>query len=60
MTSVLLPLPETPVTHTNPPSGKATSIPFRLFSRAPFTTMARSARSGRRLVGTVMPRRPER
>jgi len=34
-TSVLLPLPETPVTHVIRPSGKRASTLFRLFSAAP-------------------------
>ena len=38
LTSVDLPLPETPVTHTNPPSGTFTLIPLRLFSLAPITS----------------------
>ena len=38
MTSVLLPLPETPVTAVNVPSGNVTSRSLRLCSRAPLTT----------------------
>src|SRR5512142_1642827 len=34
-----LPAPETPVTAQRTPSGKATSTFFRLFSRAPLTSM---------------------
>src|SRR5262245_19515019 len=34
-----LPAPETPVTAQRTPSGKATSMPFRLFSAAPHTSM---------------------
>ena len=37
MTNELLQLPVTPVTQMNWPSGKATSMSFRLFSRAPRT-----------------------
>ena len=37
LTSELLPLPLTPVTQMNMPSGKVTSMFFRLFSRAPRT-----------------------
>ena len=37
LTSELLPLPLTPVTQINVPSGNVTSIPLRLFSRAPRT-----------------------
>ena len=48
--SVLLPDPETPVTHTNIPRGISTSISLRLFSRAPFTTSHCSPQS-LRLVG---------
>jgi len=40
-TSVLLPDPEAPVIATSLPSGIVTSIDFRLFSRAPRTTIAR-------------------
>ncbi len=43
---LLLPLPLTPVTQTNLPSGKATSIFFRLFSRAPRTTISRPLPTG--------------
>ena len=32
-TKVLLPEPETPVTHTKPPSGKVASMPCKLFPR---------------------------
>src|SRR5450631_758564 len=38
LTSVLLPLPLTPVTQMNVAAGKATSMPLRLFSVAPRTT----------------------
>ena len=38
-TSVLLPLPLTPVTHMNLPNGNSTLIFFRLFSLAPLTTI---------------------
>ncbi len=40
LTSVLLPLPLTPVTQTSSPSGKVTSMSFRLCCAAPRTTMA--------------------
>ena len=41
LTSVLLPAPETPVTHTKSPSGKDAVTSFRLFSRAPATVTFR-------------------
>ena len=38
-TNVLFPEPDTPVTHVNTPSGNFTSIFFKLFSQAPFTSI---------------------
>ena len=60
LTSVDLPEPETPVTATNVPSGKLTSMFFRLFSRAPWTVSSRPGVSGRRTAGTGIDLRPER
>ena len=39
-TNVLFPEPETPVTHINSPSGNLTFTFFKLFSTAPFTSIA--------------------
>ena len=58
LTSVDLPEPETPVTQQKTPSGTATSIPFRLCSRA-FRT-SRAPRGSRRSAGTSIRRFPER
>ena len=58
ITNVLLPEPETPVTQMSLPSGKRTSIPFRLCSRAQRITRACEL-PARRLSGTGMPIRPE-
>ncbi len=49
--SVLLPLPDTPVTHTNRPSGILTSIFLRLFSLAPRTV--RNADGFLRFFGVI-------
>ena len=57
VTSVLFPLPETPVTAMNRPSGNSTSSPFRLCSRAPFTTMLFPL-PFRRVVGIFTARSP--
>ena len=59
LTRLDLPLPDTPVTHTNMPSGMVTSMFFRLFARAPRTTSALPL-PGRREAGTSMRLRPER
>ena len=53
LTSVDLPEPETPVTQQKTPSGIATSIPFRLCSRAPRTR--RAPRGSRRSLGHLDP-----
>jgi hypothetical protein len=45
LTSVLLPEPETPVTHTNPPSGNAASTELEVVRRAPLTGDRSSSRS---------------
>ena len=58
-TSVDLPEPDTPVTQTNWPSGKVTSMSVRLCSRAPRTVMVLSV-AGRRTAGTAMDRFPAR
>src|SRR4051812_24204413 len=58
-TNVDLPEPDTPVTHTNLPSGIVTSILRRLCSRAPLTVLdVPSPR--RRTPGPGMCRLPER
>ena len=56
--SVLLPLPETPVTATKHPSGISTSMSRRLCSRAPRTVMA-SPEGCRLRAGTGIDRLPE-
>jgi hypothetical protein len=60
LTSVDLPDPDTPVTHTNPPSGIETSTFLRLFSAAPLMTMAFLAFNRRRVLGVTIALRPER
>ncbi len=60
MTSVDLPEPDTPVTATNSPSGNATSMSWRLCSRAPWTASSRPSVRGRRMSGSGISRRPER
>ena len=59
MTSVLLPLPLTPVTATKQPSGNSTSMFFRLCSRAP-RTASHASPGSRRSVGTSIVRLPDR
>ena len=59
-TSVDLPEPDTPVTAISVPSGNDTSIPCRLFSRAPTTVTCRYLSIGRRTCGIGMLRRPDR
>jgi hypothetical protein len=59
LTSVLFPEPLTPVTAVSVPSGIATSMFFRLFSRAPrMTTSPFGGR--RRLDGVGIDRSPRR
>ena len=58
-TSVDLPDPLTPVMQTNSPSGIRTSMFFRLFSRAPFTSRALPLPC-RRFAGIGMRRSPRR
>ena len=58
LTSVDFPEPDTPVTATKRPSGKATSMPWRLCSRAPRTTRC-SPDPARRLSGTGIERSPD-
>jgi hypothetical protein len=60
MISVDLPLPETPVTQVNTPSGTVAVTFFRLLPRAPtsFSSLRRSM--PRRSAGTGTARRPER
>ncbi len=58
-TSELLPDPETPLTQTNRPSGKATSTSLRLCCRAPRTVSQRSP-GGFRSVGMAIDFRPDR
>ena len=60
MTSEDLPLPDTPVTAVNTPTGKATSSPFRLFCLTPFRTSIRSGDTVRRISGTSILYSPER
>ena len=59
LTSVLLPEPETPVTHTRPPSGKRASMSFKLWARAP-TTSSVVPWPARRVAGTGIERSPAR
>ena len=59
LTRVDFPEPETPVTATRQPRGKATSMSWRLCSRAPRTTNW-SPDPGRRMPGTGMERTPVR
>jgi hypothetical protein len=59
VTRVDLPDPDTPVTATSVPSGKATSIPARLCSVAPRTVIA-CPLPGRRIPGRGISRRPAR
>src|ERR671921_787157 len=60
LTRLDLPEPETPVTATSRPSGKVTSTPLRLCSRAPLTTSSRPGVGWRRTCGTAISLRPER
>ena len=60
MISVDLPLPETPVTQTNAPSGISAEIESRLLALAPSTRMRRPESMGRRSSGTSMVRSPRR
>ena len=57
-TSVLLPDPETPVTHVKAPTGIRTSMSRRLFSRAPSTDSQPCG--SRRVAGTGIVRAPDR
>ena len=59
MTSVLLPLPDTPVTATNVPSGTRRFTFFRLCSRAPITSSVFPL-PRRRRFGTGTDRSPRR
>ena len=59
VTSVLLPLPDTPVTAVNVPSGNSTSRPLRLCWRAPLTTR-RLPLPVRRSLGMGTMRSPRR
>src|SRR5216684_3394266 len=59
LTSVLLPDPDAPVIATNLPSGNVTSTDFRLFSRAPRTTIA-LPEPLRRTFGVAIDCRPDR
>ena len=52
------PAPDTPVTATSTPSGNATSMFFRLCSRAPLTV--KNPFGGRRVAGTSMRSVPAR
>ncbi len=58
LTRLDLPAPETPVTTVNTPSGKATSMSLRLFSRAP--AIVSQPLATRRVAGATMPERPDR
>ena len=58
LTSVLFPLPETPVITVNTSSGKVTSIFCKLFSRAPF--MSIKFLKSLRFLGTVISKSPFR
>ncbi|CAB4536558.1 unannotated protein [freshwater metagenome] len=60
LTSVDFPEPLTPVTDTKTPKGTSTSISFRLFSFAPFTTSLRLASIGRRIFGIAIDLRPDK
>ena len=60
MIRVDLPLPETPVTQTNAPSGISAETEARLLALAPSIRMQRSARIGRRSAGTSIMRSPRR
>ena len=57
LTSVLLPLPLTPATQMNDPSGKVASMLRRLLARAPRTTSF-FVEAGRRIKGRGMLRSP--
>lgn len=59
-TSVDLPEPETPVTAVSTPSGKDTSMSWRLFSRAPCTVSLRLWSAGRRTSGSGISFLPDR
>src|SRR5207237_187930 len=59
MTSVDLPEPDTPVTQVNSPTGKRAFTPFKLWARAPWTTIQRFC-AWRRARGTSIASRPER
>src|SRR6267142_2384363 len=58
--SVDLPEPETPVTHTNRPTGSARSIFLRLFPRAPRSRNTRVLSKRRRASGSAISSAPER
>src|SRR5258708_6440122 len=58
--SVDLPEPETPVTHTNRPTGSARSIFLRLFPRAPRSRNTRVLSKRRRVSGSAISSAPER
>src|SRR5712671_4348231 len=58
--SVDLPEPETPVTHTNRPTGSARSIFLRLFPRAPRSRNTRVLSKRRRVSGSGISSAPER
>src|SRR3954463_3345503 len=61
LTSVDLPLPETPVTQTKPPSGNFTSTFLRLFSLQPLSSRQFfSGSTGRRCSGVWMASSPVR
>ena len=48
-----LPLPLTPVTHTNIPNGRSRSTPFRLLPEAPFSSICLRSLFGRRLGSAI-------
>src|SRR5690242_10703222 len=58
--SVDLPEPETPVTHTSRPTGRARSTLLRLLPRAPLSRKTRVLSKRRRLLGTAISSAPER
>lgn len=60
LTRVDFPEPETPVTAVSTPSGKATSMSWRLFSRAPWTVSRREGSTGRRISGIAIDLLPVR
>ncbi len=60
LTSVDFPEPDTPVTATKQPSGKATSTPRRLCSLAPLTTTSLPLAGLRRVAGSGIDSRPVR